>query len=55
MQRLAYNGHASICVALAACLIFQPQPKMEIIRNILAKAVKHKSDGTKFLEIMLEV
>jgi len=55
MQRLAYSGHASIYMALAAFLIFQPKPDQEIIRNTLAKAVKHKYDGAKFLEIMLEV
>lgn len=55
MQKLAYSGHASICVALAACFLFQTQSDLKINRNILAKAVKRKPDRAKYLDIMLEV
>ena len=55
MQRLAYSGHALICMVLAACLLLQPQPDLETIRNILAKAVKCGSDGAKYLKIILDV
>ena len=55
MQRLAYSGHASICVILVDSLLLQPQPDLETIKNILAKVVRRKCDGAKYLDIMLEV
>jgi len=36
-------------------LDFKPHPDLETIKTILAKAVKYKSNGAKYLEILLEV
>jgi len=55
VQRFSYSGHASVCVVSAAHLLLRPQPDLEAIRDILAKGVKHNSDGAKYLEIILEV
>lgn len=41
MQRFSYSGRASVSVVLAAHLLLQPQPYLEAIKDILAKAVKH--------------
>jgi len=55
MHRFSYSGHASVCVVLVLHLLLQPQPNLETIRDILAKAAKHESNAAKYLEIMLEV
>lgn len=44
MQRLTYNGHASIYVVLAAHMLLQPQPNLENIKRILEKAAKRILD-----------
>jgi hypothetical protein len=55
VRRLSCNGHPSYSVVITAFMLYQIRPELERIKQVLAKAMKHGSDGAIYFNLMLEV
>lgn len=54
-HRLSKSGHAFYSVALATFMLHQVHANLEEIKLILAKAIKHGSDGAMYFNLMLRI
>jgi len=53
--RLSSSGHSSYSVAIAAFMLHQIRLDLARIKKILAKAMKHGTNGATYFNLMLEV
>jgi len=54
VRRLFSSGHPSCSEATTAFMLHQICPDLEIIKQVLVKAMKHGSDGATYFNLMLE-
>jgi len=55
VRRLSSSGHPFYSVAIIAFMLHQIRPDLDIIKQVLANAMKHCSDGATYFNLMLEV
>ena len=55
VRKLSSSGHSSYRTTIATFMLHQIRPDLERIKQILAKAMKHGSDGATYFNLMLEV
>jgi len=55
MRMQSSSGNPFYSVAIATFMLHQIRPDLERIRQVLAKALKHGSDGATYFNLMLEI
>jgi len=55
VRRSSSSGNPFYSVAIATFMLHQIRPDMEIIKQVLAKAMKHGSDGATYFNLMVDV